>query len=335
MLVTAVITTFNRPQLVQRAILSVLAQTHGPLQVIVVEDGSDADLEGWITAEDLHRVQYVRHQQNRGLAAARNTGLGLADGDYVAFLDDDDEWKPQRIERQVALLEDLTLTQRDLTGVVYCGVEIRDQSGATLRIGHPRNKGNLREAIIREGASTWPSTSLFSKAALKKVGGFDAKLRSSVDHDIWMSLAAHGFHAEAVDESLVVTYRLSFGRMTTDTSSRIRGVRMYVEKWQPTYADWFGQSAGEVYAHRYFARVVGELAASKFVTGKLQEGWQAVRAVFEYSGETRYNIYVLMKYIVWLAAQRILPRRAIDLLLKIKGTVGGAAQKTPKLGGRR
>ena len=322
MLVTAIITTFNRPILVRRAIKSVVVQTYEPLEVIVVEDGSEVGLEGWLRSERLDRVQYVRHKENRGLAAARNTGLQVADGLYVAFLDDDDEWKNCFIAKLVEQLAALPSEELEQVGVAYCGTEVRHPSKSNFAIAMPRNRGNLREAIVREGARTLSSTALFSRDALEAVGGFDETLPSSIDHDIWMSLAANGYYAHSLNEPLAITYRNSSGRMTTDTALRICGVRMYVEKWQPTYEVWFGREAGIVYAQRYFARVVGILAATHVVHGKLANGWQAIRAIFEYGGQPGYKVYTLAKYIVWFAAQRVLPPNVTDRLLALRRTLG-------------
>jgi glycosyltransferase involved in cell wall biosynthesis len=318
-LVTAVITTYNRPQLVRRAIRSVVAQTYEPLEIIVVEDGSESGVEAWLQDEGLNLVRYVRHGENKGLAASRNTGLKLASGEYVAYLDDDDEWKPEHIERQMQQLAQLPLEERDRLGVIYCGHEVHFAGRSRISIAHPRNEGILREAIMRQGAVTLGSTCLFSKAALQKVGGFDEMLPSSIDDDIWMALATHEYEAQILDEPLVVSYEHHFRRrMTSSAASRIQGVRRYVEKWEPTYQAWFGETAGTKYGQRYFARVVATLAAAKLVVGDLAEAWQAVRAIFIYSTQTGYNLLILLRSIAVFGAYRFLPDRIINLLKTIK-----------------
>ncbi len=319
MLVTAVVTTFNRPELVRRAIQSVITQTYDSLEIIVVEDGSDNCIDPWLNDEGLDHIRYIRHKENRGLAAARNTALRVANGDYIAFLDDDDEWKPDRIEKQVQQLERLTPEERRRLGVIYCGAEVRlpDRSSALV---HPRNQGNLREAIIREGAKTVSSACLFSREALEKAGGFDENLPSSIDHDIWMALAAFGYEARVIDEPLVITYHSRDRKtMMNTTVPRIRGIRLYVEKWTPTYQEWFGDAEGISYARRYFARVIGSLAVDKIFSGNLKEAGQATRAVFGYNDKIVYNLLILTKLMILVGIQRFLPRRMINLLRKIKG----------------
>lgn len=319
MLVTAVITTYNRPQLGRRAIGSVLAQTYQPLEIVVVEDGSNTGLEAWLRAEALKQVRYIRHSENRGLPAGRNTGLRLARGDYIAYLDDDDEWKPERIEKQMQLLARLSLEEEGRLGVIHCGHEIHFTYDSRIVIDHPRNQGKLREAIICQGAKTVPSSCLFSKAALQEVGGFDERLVSSIDHDIWMALAASGYESRILDEPLVVSYvSRDDRRMTTDFSCRIRGVRQFVEKWQPIYQEWFGAADGTAYAQRYFVRVIAPLAAARLAAGDLPQAWKAVRAIFNYSCQTGYNSAILARQI----AINCLPAVIVRWMVRIKGWLG-------------
>jgi glycosyltransferase involved in cell wall biosynthesis len=277
-LVTAVVTTYDRPESVKRAIRSVLNQSYSPLELVVVEDGTNAGVRDWLCEAGHDDIRYVHHAENQGLAGARNTALALADGDYVAFLDDDDAWKPNRIEQQVSLLRSLSAAERRRVAAVYCGLENR-QDGAVQSILHPENDGDLAASIRERGASTVQSACLFRRAALLDVDGYDEKLPSSIDHDIWMSLAVGGYEVRALDEPLVVSFDDFGDSMMTNTDQRIRGVKMYTNKWRPTYQEWFGSSGGEKYARRYFVRVVGRLAATKLVTGQVKEAIRALRAI--------------------------------------------------------
>jgi glycosyltransferase involved in cell wall biosynthesis len=90
--VSAVIPTYRRADVVGRAVRSALAQTVSPLEVIVVDDEPSEAARVAVASVDDDRVRYVAHERNRGLSAARNTALARAQGEFVAFLDDDDEW---------------------------------------------------------------------------------------------------------------------------------------------------------------------------------------------------------------------------------------------------
>jgi glycosyltransferase involved in cell wall biosynthesis len=99
--VTAVICTYRRAKLVTRAIRSVQNQTYNNIEIIVVDDASPDNTGEVIAGLGDQRIRYIRHEQNKGLPAGRNTGIGAANGSYVAFLDDDDEWKANKVEQQL------------------------------------------------------------------------------------------------------------------------------------------------------------------------------------------------------------------------------------------
>jgi glycosyltransferase involved in cell wall biosynthesis len=316
-LVTAVVTTYDRFEEATRAIESVLAQTYEPLEFIVVEDGNKSGVQEWIAKQEHEGVRYVRHATNRGLSGARNTAIALAEGEYVAFLDDDDIWKPERIERQVATLRSGRSGPSETLGVVYCAVESR-KGGRIASVIPPKNRGNLREAIERDGPSTLQSSCLFSKRALVDVGGYDETFVSSVDHDIWLALAVAGYSAGTVPEPLVISYDTFAESMMTNTDDRIRGVKQFVDKWRPTYVEWFGRSEGERRLERYFARVVGRLAATKLVSGHLSEARRAMGAIFYRSDQTLYNVSVLTTLTAESAVKRFAPPSLVRRLSELR-----------------
>ena len=92
MLITAVITTYERLGLAKRAITSILNQSHGETEILVVEDGSETGLYDWIKQNIPTSIKYHNNETNKGLAASRNWGINNATSEYIAFLDDDDEW---------------------------------------------------------------------------------------------------------------------------------------------------------------------------------------------------------------------------------------------------
>lgn len=103
--VSVVIPTHNRSSLLRRAIQSVLDQTYQDFEIIVVDDASTDDTEAVVKGFADERIRYVRHSENRGEAASRNTGIRLAKGEYIAGHDDDDVWLPPKLEKQVKAFE--------------------------------------------------------------------------------------------------------------------------------------------------------------------------------------------------------------------------------------
>src|SRR5439155_13490896 len=118
-------TTYNRANYLPEAIESVLSQTHRDLEVIVVDDGSTDETEA-IVRPYLGRIRYAR-QENGGRSAARNTAVGIAQGEFVAFCDSDDRWLPDRLERQLE-----ALAGRPEVGMVHGQVELVDAEGRLL-----------------------------------------------------------------------------------------------------------------------------------------------------------------------------------------------------------
>ena len=318
MLITVIVTNYNRQMEVRRALLSVLCQSYEPLQVIVVEDGSNSRVQEWVHSEGLEgNVEYIRHDSNRGLAAARNTGLQHARGEWIAYLDDDDHWKPEMLSSLWDLVQQGV---NEPLGVVYCGVEVRDPiTHGVVSILMPEINGAIKSEFIRRGLSTRSSSSLFAQQALRAVGGFDETVASSIDHDIWMTLADHGYHTLGLDQPLTISYASRHGKMTTDVPSRIAGVRGFTNKWEPTFKEWLGDSEGTKYARAYYARVIGLLAIDNIANGKVVDGTLALRAVIAYSGALvglRYMVPLLAR----VSIRNILPRRILTMFRGVNKT---------------
>jgi glycosyltransferase involved in cell wall biosynthesis len=291
------------------------------LEIIVVEDGTETELKEWIESE-FSSVEYIRHEENQGLGAARNTGLDRAKGEYIAYLDDDDEWKPSRISVEVEALSSLPEERIERVGVVYCGTENRTPDGETVSYASPENDGNLADSIRKNGASTLPSTFLFRKDALQSVGGFDESLPSSIDHDIWMELATHGYHAVTVDKPLVITYVSPENEaMTSNTIPRIYGVKLFVEKWESTYREWFGSEEGARYAEHYFADVITRLAAKNLQSRSLFEFGQSICAIFSVCTDTKYAIKAIFWRCIAPFTVSPLPDLLVEQLKKIRDTI--------------
>lgn len=314
-LVSAIITTFARPEAAKRAIESVFAQTYPRLEIIVVEDGSPSDLKAWLVEQGRTNVVYIRHEKNLGLAAARNTGLRLAQGQYVAYLDDDDQWKPARVDRQMQAFLAFSPAKLAACAVVSCGFDRIIPRQHRVTYGPPGNHGNLKDEILRVGAKTPSSTFLFRRAALEAVGGFDESLQSGIDHDIWMALAVHGYDAYAVNEALVINYdRFGQSTMMTDVVRRINGVRKYLHKWQPTLELWLGNARGKRYVQLYLARVIGNLAVNKLFQCQWRDAGIALRCVYS-TGHYRWqSTAIVMRLFFAELIRQILPGRLIAFL---------------------
>mgnify|MGYP000698831680 CR=1 FL=1 len=187
-LVSVVIPTYDRPSYLPGAIETALGQTYDPIEVVVVDDGSETDAAAEIVAEYVDRSTPISlrvHEDNRGLSAARNTGIGVASGDVVAFLDDDDRWHETKLERQLAALD---RCEEDV-GVVSCCLASVDPSGDLLRAERSKPTGDLREALCRRNVVGSPSRIVVTRDCLDDVGGFDETLGAKQDWDLYLRIA--------------------------------------------------------------------------------------------------------------------------------------------------
>jgi glycosyltransferase involved in cell wall biosynthesis len=191
-LVSVVIPTLNYGTFLGRALASVAAQTYAPIEVIVVDNGS-TDTTNEVLAAHARAITVLR-QPIRGPSAARNMGIRAARGRYIALLDADDRWRPEKLTRQVALLE-----RNPGLAAVGCGVQFITADGAPLghrdvpaRASEPIDLAvQLRRLAVRDfGIGGSASGAVIRRDAFDVVGWWDETLLSAEDWDMWMRLAA-------------------------------------------------------------------------------------------------------------------------------------------------
>ncbi|HOW42471.1 MAG TPA: glycosyltransferase family A protein [Candidatus Omnitrophota bacterium] len=231
--VSVVIPVFNRAQLIGNSARSVLAQSFTDLELIIVDDGSTdgtaAALEALQRTDA--RIRLVRHERNRGEAAARNTGIRAACGEFIAHHDSDDIWLPQKLERQVRFLESAPAE----TGLVYCSFRIH--RGATVLDYPPeqvkQRQGRLHEVLIKGNFIGTP-TVLMRRECFDKAGLFDEALPHLVDWDLWLRVSreySFGFVAEPLVE---VYYQPQ--SVTADMRARLRATEMVIRKYPADFS---------------------------------------------------------------------------------------------------
>lgn len=196
--VSVIIPTHNRSALLGEAIQSVLDQTFEDFELLVVDDGSKDNPEQVARSFSDPRIHFVRHPVARGGGAARNTGIGNTSGPYVAFLDDDDAWYPEKLALQVALLDQGPAN----LGLIYGGYDVTDPANdQVLRTRIPTARGNLRERFLRSNVIGGTSLILVRRSCIESVGAFDESLPSFQDYDLYLRLSEHyefDFVAKAV-----------------------------------------------------------------------------------------------------------------------------------------
>ncbi len=277
-LVSVIITTYKRNEFLERAINSVLKQSYRNIEILIVDDSG---IEGAKQlTEDLAKlngnIKYYSYGSNRGLAYARNYGMTNALGDFIAFLDDDDEWKSKKIQSQVSNIGEYDL--------VYCAAEVLKHDGTKPSIIRPINQGNLKESIINDGIGTISSSFLFKKNLVSSGSGinFDVNLASSIDHDFWMQLAREDKCVIGLSDALVTIYdpgmRLT---MMSSFSERTKGIFQFIEKWEQQLILWAGAEKGSQFVDNYFIKVCSKLSISLLLRGEFRDAYNIVAKLWD------------------------------------------------------
>lgn len=203
-LVSVIITTYNRHDFLQDAIASVEQQSYETIELIVVDGHSTESPAYIVNAADHDRFEdviFIRHDENRGVSAARNSGMQAASGEYIALLDDDDIWLPEKIERQVQAFE---LADDDV-GLVYTGVKSVTDDGEAISVRTPTHDGDVTKALL-SGLGIPLSSIIIRQDVLDIAGEFEDDMQTYEDREWIIRLSDHSPFA-VVDEPLVTSRR--------------------------------------------------------------------------------------------------------------------------------
>ena len=223
--VSVVIPTYNYADFIAEAVESVLAQTFPIFEIIVVDDGS-TDNTAEVIKQFGDKVRYIK-QKNSGVCAARNNGVKNASGDFIAFLDADDDWLPEKIEKQIAKFdEDAEI------GLVHCGMrEFDTETGETLRLHIEGEEGWVADDLLlfeKPVVIGCGGSILVSRQAFEEVSGFDINLKVGEDWDFCYRLARK-FKVGFVRE-ILVDYRNHGNNSHLNIREMERSVKIFQDK---------------------------------------------------------------------------------------------------------
>lgn len=270
--VSAIITTYKRPlDVLKRSLDSVLNQTYKNLEIIIVDDSPENFderklIEDYLEQLKEDRLIYIKHPKNVGANSARNTGIKNSTGYYIAFLDDDDSWAPQKIEKQIKVFSD------EEVGMVYCKAQFIMDSGNKREVDTKLKRGYIFDDLLYENFIGGTSFVMFTKEALLMVGGFTETLLSNQDWDVYLQIAKN-FKIDYVDEVLVNYYWHRGERITSDVNKKIQG-------WQYLYKLYYKQL---IERPTYLS--LWELKISYFYLKKLKI-WKFLKLSFGIIGRT-------------------------------------------------
>jgi glycosyltransferase involved in cell wall biosynthesis len=224
---------YNSEAFIGESVRSVLAQTFADIELIVIDDGSIDGTAAKLAEFRDPRLRVIRHESNRGVSAAGNTGIQAATGTFIGCIGSDDVWLPTKLEEQVALLE-----REPDVGVVYSWLGLMDSKGrASANVEAPDLDENPIAALA-SGRCLVITTALVSTENLEKLGSMDQTLKAGEDWDLFMRLALAGLKFKCIRKPLV------YARVRPDSLSRdpanAQMIRVAFEKLEslfPLYPD--------------------------------------------------------------------------------------------------
>ena len=189
--VSIIIPTYNRANFLIQSIQSVLNQTFTDFELIVVDDGSIDDTKKivWKFVKKDKRIKYIYQENSGGTAGPRNTGIKYSAGNYLAFLDSDDQWLPEKLEEQVSFLKK---SKDEKLGFIGCGaLAIKKENEEIIaKYELPLSyRGNIFNKILKKNFILTPSGIILKKEILKTIGNFDENFKMITDWDLWIRIS--------------------------------------------------------------------------------------------------------------------------------------------------
>lgn len=223
--ISVIITTYNRANLLKDAIGSVLGQSYQDFELIVVDDHSEEDPKSVVEEFQDERISYIRHETNRGDAAAKNTGIKNARGEYIITLDDDDLFAPWALEELIRQFEKST---EDNLGCVYGWSWWVYHKGETLKLLTPQEKGQIFNAALKNQIFT---NMLLKREVFDTVGFYDETLESAYDTDFTLRLV-QAYSCDFVPRILFII-RLQDHHLSRPSLSHMERCQSVVRRFSP------------------------------------------------------------------------------------------------------
>ncbi|NLD95034.1 MAG: glycosyltransferase family 2 protein [Fibrobacter sp.] len=198
--ISVIIPVYNRYTLLERAVASVLCQSFRDFELIIVDDGSDVSLSGSAIGGYDPRIRIVRFDQSRGVSAARNAGVKVSNGQWIAFLDSDDCWHRHKLQKQLRWLD----SNREIAIMQTKEIWIRNG----VRVNPPRKHEKIQGDIFKQSLDRCmitPSSVILSRELFDSSGGFNESLQACEDYDLWLRICCRN-RVGLLDEFLLTRY---------------------------------------------------------------------------------------------------------------------------------
>lgn len=274
--ISVIIPTKDRAEMLPYSVASIWSQTVLPQEIIIINDASTIDYEPVI--EKLQKnsplpILYKCIEQSNGPSNTRNTGVSLAKGDILMFLDDDDTWLPEKIANQLQIFE-----QNPDVGLVYAARQAVDETGNLLFQINPKFAGNIYREMLQKNYVGITSSVAVKRELFLQAGGFDVEIPVREDYELWLRLSR--VTAIAFDPEATVKWTVhSQPRKQTSSKPEVyeRAVKKILQKYQPDINALPFKQARLAYASHY------TLIADKYLlTGSPRKYWYVWRSLLQY-----------------------------------------------------
>ena len=225
-LISVIIPTRNRLELLKSALQSVYSQTYRNIEIIVVDDMSEDGSQEYLTKlSDEGTVRYYRNETTQGGAVTRNRGIMEASGKFIAFLDDDDEWMPRKLEKQVRLFQNPTV------GLAYTGIELIYVDMGFSYFSIPTINGLIfKEQLIENKIGV--TSAMMIRSSVAKSYLFDTNLTAREDYELWLRIS-RDWEVVGIQEPLAKIYaRDTLKRITSDVSAYDKAISLIDTKYK-------------------------------------------------------------------------------------------------------
>lgn len=232
-LVSVIITTYGRPKFLKNAIESVLCQSYKNLEIIVVDDNIEKSIEREATENliknNFQTIKYIKNKENRGACFSRNVGINSSKGEYIAFLDDDDEFFREKIEKQLIHLQKINLKDKKVS-IISCQMRIINEEEKKIGVSKYNllKEANDLKDFLNGVYISGTSSLLIEKKALLKVNGF-SEIESCQEALLILKLLENGYKFSSLKEELVLYRKHNNGNIGKSSKAR-KGQKKYLEK---------------------------------------------------------------------------------------------------------
>lgn len=261
-LISCVIPTYKRSDSLLRAVESILKQTYTNFEILVVDDNEPNDefsleVQNKLNSITDERVKYFQQEKHINGAVARNFGIKHAKGEYIAFLDDDDEWLPEKLEKQFQTLKDLDSSYGAVTSLAHIY-----KNGQIVRTTPPYTDDNLHKKVLEHSVSIFTDTVLFRKSHLDEAGYFNETLQRHQDLQLFTDFLAH-FKMKPMNIPMVIIHT-DDAINRPDTKKLIHVKERFFEEMQDNLNMYSKKEQQDIRASHYFEIIFVALKERKF-----------------------------------------------------------------------